>query len=206
MERGTPTSWNNGHDLANGVGVAFGERPDHEITEHPTVRVSAATSTVDEFASKNPRKPPRNLRVGTPRAFAIAQLAGIALLALAETTLLIISLIPASRSADLGWTSTNGPFPTATAPIITAIFYLAPFGCGMLARRWDVALFGATLPAWLSLGLYTIAASTQNGIFAFTRGDQPTYLVGTLELFAALGAFGWLMRRMFTTKDATSKV
>lgn len=207
MERGTQAGWGNSNDMANGVAVAYGERHDPPITEQPTVRVAAAPGGSHETALKPKRQ---QLTGGNKSAtnpmFARAQLATITLLALVETGLLLISLIPASRSINLGWTSTDGPFPTATAPIITAIFYLAPFGCGLLARRWDVAIFAATLPAWLSLGLYTIAASTQNGIFAFTRGDQPTYLVGTLELFAALGAFGWIMRRIFTTKDAAPTV
>jgi len=130
---------------------------------------------------------------------AIAQLAGIAVMVIVESGLLVLSLVPPTKSAQLGWSATNGPFPSAAAPIITAIFYLAPFACGVLARRWEIALMSATFPAWFGIGIYTVAASTQNGIFALTSGAHPSYLVGTIELFAALGGFGWIARRVIFT-------
>ncbi len=134
----------------------------------------------------------------------IAQWAGIGVLVCVETGLMIISLLPGSIDQKLGWTS-NGPFPNATVPIVTAIFYFAPLLTGLLARRWDVALLASSLPAWASLGVYSVASSTHNGIFAATNGSQPTYLVGTIELFAALGFIGWLARRVLFGERSVSR-
>lgn len=113
-----------------------------------------------------------------------------------ESALFIISLVPATFTARLNWSATDGPFPASTAPLVTIIFYLAPFIIGALARRWEVAVIGATLPAWFAIGIYNVSTSSQDGIFAFVHNSQPSYLVGALELFAALGGIGWLTRRV----------
>lgn len=127
----------------------------------------------------------------------LVQLGLLAVVVIVETGLMLMSFVPNSIAIRLGWSATNGPFPTSVAPLISALFYLTPFIAGLLARQWEVALFAATLPVWLSLGVYTVAATPQNGIFALTSGAHPSYLVGTLELFAVLGGFGWLMRRVW---------
>jgi hypothetical protein len=179
--------WNQSGPLAANGSAAVAD----QVTEQPTVRVPASTLPKADAARK-----PAARKAGVARAVAITQLTAVALIVLAQTIILTISFIPATRTANLGWTATDGPFPTATAPLVTAFFYGAPFICGLLSRRWEYALVSATLPAWVSIGVYTVAASTQDGIFAFTKGAEPSYMVGTLEFFAALGAFGWLMRRI----------
>lgn len=164
-----------------------------EISEQATVKVSVASNT--ETLRLPPKEAPqtgtRNQKLRTS-----LQIAGIIILALIESGLLIMSLVPSTKAAQLGWSATNGPFPTATVPLITAVFYLTPLLIGLLAQRWEVALVAATFPAWLGIGIYSVASSTQDGIFAMTAGAHPTYLVGTMELFAALGGFGWLTRRI----------
>jgi hypothetical protein len=166
------------------------------IADKSTVKVKAQGSDSDDFyedawQDEPPASPASSSR---QRQIEIAQWGGMILLAVVETGLLLISLLPGSIDQRLGW-STNGPFPDASVPLITAIFYLAPFLTGLLARRWEIALLLAMAPTWASLGLYTIASASRQGIFALTNGAHPTYVVGTIELFAALGFIGWLTRR-----------
>lgn len=101
-------------------------------------------------------------------------------------------LLPGSTSAGL-----YGPFPPILAPIIPALLYLVPTAIGFLCRSWQRALLYATLPAWIGLGLFVIAASFKVGAFYLVSPIQVTANVSTLELFAALGAIGWLGRFIF---------
>jgi hypothetical protein len=101
-------------------------------------------------------------------------------------------LLPASPSAAL-----YGPFPPILAPIIPALLYLVPTAIGFLCRSWQRALLYATLPAWIGLGLFVIAASFKVGAFYLVSPTMVTANVSTLELFAALGAIGWLGRFIF---------
>jgi hypothetical protein len=52
----------------------------------------------------------------------------------------------------------------------------------------------ATLPAWLDLGAFAVAVATRFGPFYLGQDVHTISTVGTLELFAALGALGWLAR------------
>ena len=106
--------------------------------------------------------------------------------------LLWTRLLPGSSSAAL-----YGPFPPILAPVIPAIIYLVPTAVGFLCRSWQRALLYATLPAWIGLGLFVIAASFKVGAFYLVSPTQVTANVSTLELFAALGAIGWLGRFLF---------
>ncbi|HWZ19352.1 MAG TPA: hypothetical protein VNW73_11180 [Ktedonobacteraceae bacterium] len=106
--------------------------------------------------------------------------------------LLWTRLLPGSTSAAL-----YGPFPPILAPIIPALIYLVPTAVGFLCRSWQCALLYATLPAWIGLGLFVIAASFKVGAFYLVSPTQVTANVSTLELFAALGAIGWLGRFIF---------
>lgn len=101
-------------------------------------------------------------------------------------------LLPGSPSAAL-----DGPFPPALAPIIPALLYLVPTVIGFLCKSWQRALLFATLPAWVGLGLFVIAAATKVGPFYLVAPVQVTSNVSVLELFAALGAIGWLARHLF---------
>lgn len=118
-----------------------------------------------------------------------------------ETLLVTIALVPAQLWTRLLPGSTSaalyGPFPPILAPIIPAILYLVPTVVGFLCRSWQRALFFATLPAWIGLGLFVIAASFKVGAFYLVSPTQVTANVSTLELFAALGAMGWLGRFIF---------
>jgi len=106
--------------------------------------------------------------------------------------LLWTRLLPGSTSAAL-----YGPFPPILAPVIPALIYLVPTAVGFLCRSWQRALLYATLPAWIGLGLFVIAASFKVGAFYLVSPTQVTANVSTLELFAALGAIGWLGRFLF---------
>ncbi len=121
-----------------------------------------------------------------------------------ETFLVTLALVPAqlwtrilagSSSAAL-----DGPFPPTLAPVITALLYLIPSLIGLLCRSWQRALLLATLPAWIGLGLFVVAATFRVGAFYLVSSDHVTANVSVLELFAALGAIGWLARSLLKIK------
>lgn len=118
-----------------------------------------------------------------------------------ETILVTMALVPAQLWTRLlpGTTSAAlyGPFPPMLAPVIPALLYLVPTAVGFLCRNWQHALLYATLPAWIGLGLFVVAASIKVGAFYLVSPTQVTANVSTLELFAALGAIGWLGRFVF---------
>jgi hypothetical protein len=111
---------------------------------------------------------------------------------LCETALLLISLVPATAWASMGYSS-NGPLPEKLNPLIAGLFYVLPAVIGALCRRWQVAVVLATLPAWLDLAIYAVATASRYGPFNL-GGDHAGSTIGTLELFAVLGALGWLAR------------
>lgn len=125
-------------------------------------------------------------QVTTPRVLLVVALT-------IQTVLLLISLVPGSI-----WTQLNqpvdGPIPHSLYWLTAGIFYLMPPITGALCKRWQVAVVLATLPAWLDLGVFAIAAAGRFGPFYLTQNATPADTVGTLELFAALGALGWLAR------------
>jgi hypothetical protein len=118
-----------------------------------------------------------------------------------ETLLVTMALVPPQLWTRLlpGTTSAAlyGPFPPILAPVIPALLYLVPTVVGFLCHSWQKALLFATLPAWIGLGLFVIAASFKVGSFYLVSPAQVTANVSTLELFAALGAIGWLGRFVF---------
>ncbi len=117
-----------------------------------------------------------------------------------ETLLVTMALIPAQLWTRLLPHSTsaalNGPFPSMIAPFITALLYLLPTLIGLLCRSWQRALLYATLPAWIGLGTFVIAATFKVGVFYLVSSDHVTANVSVLELFAALGGIGWLIRHL----------
>ena len=121
-----------------------------------------------------------------------------------ETILVLLALVPAQLwTRLLPNTSTaalDGPFPPKIAPVISALLYLLPTAIGFLSRSWQRALLCATLPAWIGLGVFLIAATFKVGAFYLVSVDHVTANVSILELFAALGAFGWLGRHIFKLK------
>jgi hypothetical protein len=118
-----------------------------------------------------------------------------------DTILVTLALVPAQLWTRLLPGSTNaaldGPFPPILAPIVPALLYLVPTAIGLLSRSWQRALLYATLPAWIGLGLFVIAAASKVGAFYLISPAQVTANVSILELFAALGAIGWLGRYIF---------
>jgi hypothetical protein len=117
-----------------------------------------------------------------------------------ETILVSLALVPAqlwtrifpnSSSAAL-----DGPFPPVIAPVITALLYLMPTLIGFLCGSWQRALLFATLPVWFGLGLFVVTATFKVGPFYLVASDHVTANVSVLELFAALGAIGWLIRSL----------
>ena len=68
---------------------------------------------------------------------------------------------------------------------------------GFLCRSWQRALLYATIPAWIGLGLFVVAATFKVGAFYLVAPAQVTANISVLELFAALGGIGWLARHLF---------
>lgn len=104
-------------------------------------------------------------------------------------------LLPQSASATL-----DGPFPPALAPLITLLLYLLPTIIGWRCQSWQRALLYATLPAWIGLGLFLVAATFKIGAFYLVSTDHVTANVAVLELFAVLGGIGWLARSLFSLR------
>ena len=119
---------------------------------------------------------------------------GLVLLALVPPQLWT-RLLPQTTSAAL-----DGPFPPVIAPVITAVLYLVPTVIGFLCRSWQQALLYSTIPAWVGLGCFAIAATFKVGSFYLVSFDHVTANVSILELFAALGGIGWLGGSIFTRR------
>lgn len=109
-----------------------------------------------------------------------------------EIVLLLIALVPQSVWASLGYPS--GPIPDVLAPLVAGAFYILPTLTGALCRRWMAAIVLATLPAWLDLCVFAVASAIHIGPFYLVADPHAVSTVGTLELFAVLGALGWLAR------------
>jgi hypothetical protein len=121
-----------------------------------------------------------------------------------ETMLVMLALVPAQFWTRLLPNSTsaalNGPFPPVIAPLITLLLYILPTIIGFLCPYWQRALLYATLPAWLGLGVFLVSATFKVGPFYLLSPDHVTANVSLLELFAALGALGWLGRHFIKLK------
>jgi len=125
-------------------------------------------------------------------------------LVIIETMLVMLALVPPQLWTRLLPNSTsaalNGPFPPVIAPFITILLYLLPTIIGFLCFSWQQALLYATLPAWIGLGVFLVAASFKVGPFYLLSPDHVTANLSLLELFAALGALGWLGRHLIKLK------
>ncbi len=121
-----------------------------------------------------------------------------------ETILVLLALVPAQLWTRLLPNATSaaqdGPLPSAIAPIIPALLYIVPTAIGFLCRSWQRALLYATLPAWIGLGIFVVAATFKVGAFYLVSPDHVMANVSVLELFAALGGIGWLGRHVFKLK------
>ena len=121
-----------------------------------------------------------------------------------ETLLVALALVPAQLWTRVlpgsGSAALDGPFPPKFAPVISALLYILPSVIGFLCRSWQRALLCATLPAWIGLGAFIIAATFRIGPFYLVAPANVTANVSVLELFAALGAIGWLARHIFQLK------
>jgi hypothetical protein len=139
-------------------------------------------------------------KTAAKRSWHVIPILVIALVIL-ETALVITALIPAQLWTRLLPQSTsaalNGPFPAPIAPFITALIYLIPTFIGLLNRTWQRALLCATLPAWIGLGAFVVAATFKVGVFYLVSAEHVTANVSVLELFAGLGGIGWLGRHLF---------
>ncbi len=159
-------------------------------------------STLEREIEEDTTKEVFMLPSGTPNSVREKRLSMLVIgMVIVETILVTLALVPAQLWTRLlpGSTSAalDGPFPPVLAPIIPALLYLVPTAVGFLCRTWQRALLYATLPAWIGLGLFVIAASLKVGAFYLVSPTQVTANVSVLELFAALGAIGWLGRFVF---------
>jgi len=142
------------------------------------------------------------VRLSTPDSKQEKRLAMLVIgMVVLETILVLLALVPPQLWTrllpDTPSASLDGPFPPFIAPVITALLYLAPTAIGFMCRSWQWALVYATIPAWVGLGLFVIAATFKVGAFYLVSVDHVAANVSILELFAALGAIGWLGRTIF---------
>ncbi|GEM_PF-433239 len=176
--------------------------PQDRLISHPQRNAPPANAT-NLASPSNPSSPPRpSVDLQTLLAKRSDDLQRIRrerlrLLALGlavggQLVLLLIALIPQSIWADHGLPA--GPIPAALAPLVAALYYLFPTLTGLLCRRWQIAILLATFPAWLDLGLFAVAAAGRIGPFYLAQEAHAGGTASTLELFAALGALGWLAR------------
>jgi hypothetical protein len=120
----------------------------------------------------------------------IARLIALGACVAVQCVLLLVSLTPQTTWAAFGFP--DGPIPTVLSPLVAGLFYALPAVTGALSRRWQVAIVLATFPAWLDLGVFSIAAAQRLSPFYIAQDPHASGAVGLLELFAALGALGWL--------------
>lgn len=110
-----------------------------------------------------------------------------------QCLLLLIALVPANEWTALGQ-SPDGPIPPKVSFLVAGFFYVAPAVIGALCRRWQMAVALATLPAFFDLAIFAVAVASHYGPFYLAQDQHVPFTVGTLELFAVLGALGWLGR------------
>src|SRR5205823_6499927 len=105
-----------------------------------------------------------------------------------ETALIATALVPAQFWTrilpDTLHTTLDGSFPPTLAPFITTLLYAVPILIGLMCRSWQKALFCATLPAWIGLGVFLVAATLKVGPFYLVSPDHVAANVSILELFA----------------------
>lgn len=148
--------------------------------------------------AQSPRAQRQNAQVVPPQPRTIwwialgVRIALLVLVTLTETLLLLAAVVPTSIWAAHGYP--NGPIPSKIYPVAAGLFYLLPTVTGALCRRWPAAVVLATLPAWADLAAFAIVAAPKVGPFYFVLPDHSINTVGTLELFAILGALGWMAR------------
>ena len=121
-----------------------------------------------------------------------------------ETILVAMALVPEQLWTRLlpqySATALNGPFPPVIAPVITALLYLLPTVIGYMCLNWQRALLYATLPAWIGLGAFLVAATFRVGIFYLVAAEHVTANASMLEMFAVLGGIGWLGRHVLKVR------
>lgn len=143
------------------------------------------------------------LRTSVPQPLAQEKRWGILLISMValETILVTLALVPAQLWIRLlpnsSTAALDGPFPASIAPVITILLYIIPVLIGYVSRGWQRALLFATLPAWIGLGLFVVAATFKVGVFYLVSAEHVTSNVSLLELFAVLGAIGWLGHSIF---------
>lgn len=134
--------------------------------------------------------PARRARAGGISLGRIARLSALGAAVALQCGLLLVSLVPQTTWAGFGLP--DGPIPSALSPVVAGLFFVLPAVVGALSRRWQVAIVLATFPAWLDLGIFSVAAAQRLSPFYIAQDPHATGAVGLLELFAALGALGWL--------------
>jgi|GEM_PF-3175294 len=120
----------------------------------------------------------------------IVRLGALGVCVALQCALLLISLVPQTTWAGLDLP--DGPIPLSLTPVVGGLFFALPAIIGTLSRRWQIAIVLATFPAWLDLGIFSVAAAERLSPFYIAQDPHAAGAVGLLELFAALGALGWL--------------
>jgi hypothetical protein len=162
------------------------------MSEFASTKIAPATSMQERPAAAVMTAEPERQQGTRPLSATIARLAALAALVVGGLALLIVGMVPQPTWQDLGYRS-GSPLPQTLLPLVTILFYAIPALVGLLCRRWQAALVLATVPAWLDLGIFAVAVAGQLGPYYLVQ-SHPDGTVGTLEVYAALGLAGWLVR------------
>lgn len=88
--------------------------------------------------------------------------------------------------------------------LISLSVFVLPSIVGLLARRLEVAIVLALLPFWITAVVYLATRAPAWGVDLVQLGVLTERVAATSILLGALGAFGWLIRRIITGGAASS--
>lgn len=88
--------------------------------------------------------------------------------------------------------------------IISVAVFVLPALVGLLARRIETAVLLAVLPFWLMGVIYLAIYAPVWNIDLFSLGVLVSRVAGTTVFLAVFGLLGWLLRRIFVGRKATS--
>lgn len=99
------------------------------------------------------------------------------------------------------------PVPATIYPaVISVLFFLLPLVIGFLCMRFEAAILLAILPFVVLAIIYVAIFAQPWTSDLFSLGVLAYRAASAIVLLGALGAVGWLVRRVFMTASATQAV
>lgn len=88
--------------------------------------------------------------------------------------------------------------------VISVAAFVLPALVGLLSRRIEVAILLAVLPFWLMGLIYLAVYAPVWNIDLFSLGVLVSRVAGATVFLGSFGLLGWLARRIFVGRKATS--